>query len=105
MPLTDTSRADRRSLRRVQTRGRLVDAARRIIARRGSIEAVPIEEIAEEAAVATGSFYNHFASKDELFEAAVSEAAQQHAAQLEARIPTGRSSPWTGRTIPIAPAR
>jgi AcrR family transcriptional regulator len=63
-----------------------VDAARRIVARRGSIEAVPIEEIAEEAGVATGSFYNHFASKDELFEAAVSEAAEQHAARLEERI-------------------
>lgn len=61
-------------------------AARRIIARRGGIEGVPIEEIAREAAVATGSFYNHFASKDDLFEAAVSEASAQHAARIEERI-------------------
>jgi AcrR family transcriptional regulator len=79
----DEPRADGRSLRRVQTRRRLLQATRKIIARRGSIEAVPIEEIAEEAGVSTGSFHNHFASKDALFGAAVIEAAWQHAARLE----------------------
>ena len=83
MPPRDGPRADGRSLRRVQTRRRLLEATRKIIARRGGIEAVPIEEIAEEAGVSTGSFHNHFASKDALFDAAVIEAAWQHAARLE----------------------
>jgi AcrR family transcriptional regulator len=83
LPPRDGPRADGRSLRRVQTRRRLLEATRKIIARRGGIEAVPIEEIAEEAGVSTGSFHNHFASKDALFDAAVIEAAWQHAARLE----------------------
>jgi AcrR family transcriptional regulator len=82
MSPNEMARVDRRSLRPVRTRGRLVRAARRIIAQRGNLEAVPIEEIAGRANVATGSFYNHFASKAELFEAAVAEAAREHAALL-----------------------
>ena len=82
MSPNEMARVDRRSLRPVRTRARLVRAARRIIARRGSLEAVPIEEIAGRANVATGSFYNHFASKTELFEASVAEAAREHAALL-----------------------
>ncbi len=82
MSPNEIARVDRRSLRPVRTRARLVRAARRIIARRGSLEAVPIEEIAGRAGVATGSFYNHFASKAELFEASVAEAAREHAALL-----------------------
>lgn len=73
---------DRRSLRSLRTRRRVVVAARRIIARRGSLEAVPIEQIAQRAKVATGSFYNHFASKEQLFEAVVAEAVREHAAAL-----------------------
>jgi AcrR family transcriptional regulator len=82
MPPRDRPRADGRSLRRVETRRRLLEATRKIIARRGAIEAVPIEEIAEEAGVSTGSFHNHFASKEALFDAAVKDAAWQHAARL-----------------------
>ena len=83
MPPEERLREDGRSLRRLQTRRQLLDATRKIIARRGGIEAVPIEEIAEAAGVSTGSFHNHFTSKDELFGAAVIEAAWLHAARLE----------------------
>ncbi len=70
--------------RRRQTRACLIDAARRLIAIRGSLEPVPINEITELADVAIGSFYNHFASKEQLFEAVVAETIEQHGELLDA---------------------
>jgi AcrR family transcriptional regulator len=74
---------DRGSRRRQRTRARLIDAARRIIAERGGIEAVPIAEITAAADVAIGSFYNHFPSRDALFEAVVSETLEAHGRTLD----------------------
>lgn len=74
---------DRGSRRRIRTRARLIDAARRIIAERGAIEAVPIGEITEAADVAIGSFYNHFASREALFEAVVSDTLEAHGRRLD----------------------
>jgi AcrR family transcriptional regulator len=75
---------DRGSRRRLRTRARLIDAARRIIAERGGIDAVPIAEITGAADVAIGSFYNHFPSRDALFEAVVSETLEAHGRKLDA---------------------
>jgi len=75
---------DRGSRRRLRTRARLIDAARRIIAERGGIDAVPIGEITEAADVAIGSFYNHFASREALFEAVVSDTLEAHGRRLDA---------------------
>ncbi len=75
---------DRGSRRRLRTRTRLIDAARRIIAERGGIDAVPIAEITDAADVAIGSFYNHFPSRDALFEAVVSETLEAHGQRLDA---------------------
>ena len=75
---------DRGSRRRLRTRARLIDAARRIIAERGGIEAVPIAEITAAADVAIGSFYNHFPSRDALFEAVVSETLEAHGRRIDA---------------------
>jgi len=50
---------------RLRTRQKLIDAAHRIIARKG-VDATTINDITEEADVGLGSFYNHFASKDKL---------------------------------------
>jgi AcrR family transcriptional regulator len=58
--------------RRQRTRGSLVAAGRRLIAARG-IAALRIADITQEAGVALGSFQNHFASKEELVEAVVSD--------------------------------
>ena len=86
-PSSDAEVVDGRALRSERTRRRLVAAARGIIARRGSLETVPIEQIAQRARVATGSFYNHFASKEQLFDAVVAEAVHEHAAILaEVRV-------------------
>ena len=59
-------RPDRRKER---TRGALIAAAQRLLA--AGATSVSIQEITDSADVGFGSFYNHFASKDELFAAAV----------------------------------
>ena len=67
------SRLDRRKAR---TRQALIDAAVRLIAT-GRGERASIQEITEAADVGFGSFYNHFASKEELFEAASLEVLER----------------------------
>ncbi|MBN8933022.1 MAG: helix-turn-helix transcriptional regulator, partial [Rhizobium pusense] len=56
---------DRNDRRRARTRRALLDAARRVIGRQG-VENVTIQEITDEADVGFGSFYNHFATKEDL---------------------------------------
>ena len=67
------SRLDRRKAR---TRQALIDAAVRLIAA-GRGERASIQEITEAADVGFGSFYNHFAGKDELFDAASAEVLER----------------------------
>lgn len=62
--------------RRAETRQALVRAARRILAETGDTSA-SIQTIAERADVGFGSFYNHFESKAELFDAAVLDALEE----------------------------
>lgn len=62
------SRLERRKMR---TRGALIRAAQGFIAA-GKLN-VPVLEITQAADVGMGSFYNHFDSKERLFEAAVNE--------------------------------
>jgi len=77
-------RLDRGAQRRLRTRARLIDAARRIIAERGGIDAVPIADITDTADVGIGSFYNHFPSREALFEAVLSETLEAHGRMLDA---------------------
>lgn len=62
--------------RRAETRQALVRAARQILAESGDT-GVSIQAIAERADVGFGSFYNHFESKTELFQAAVVDALEE----------------------------
>jgi AcrR family transcriptional regulator len=78
-----TAEPNRGARRRLRIRARLIDAARRIIAERGGIDAVPIAEITDAADVAVGSFYNHFASREELFEAVTGETLEAHGRMLD----------------------
>ena len=74
-----STRLDRRKAR---TRKALVDAARRILAEGGTAD-VSIQEITDTADVGFGSFYNHFETKAELFEAAVGEVLEEYGAALD----------------------
>ncbi len=75
----EPTRLDRRKAR---TRRALLDAARALMAERGTSD-VSIQEITDRADVGFGSFYNHFASKSELFEAAVAEVLEEHGDLLD----------------------
>jgi len=72
----------RHARRRERTRTQLVDAARTLFARQG-IDNTRINEITEEADVGFGSFYNHFAAKQDLFDAAMDEVLEEHGAMLD----------------------
>jgi len=88
---TASPNADRGTRRRLRTRARLIDAARRLIAQK-AIEATPIAEITETADVAVGSFYNHFESKEELVQAVVADTMENHGADVD-RATAGMSDP------------
>ena len=84
-PVAD-NRLERRKMR---TRAALIRAAQGFIAA-GKLN-VPVLEITQTADVGMGSFYNHFDSKEELFQAAVNEVRDT----VSPRAPAG--SPWTIR--------
>ena len=63
----DPSRTSRRTR---ETRRKLVEAGVALL-RRADYAAVPVAEITQLADVGLGTFYNHFAGKDELFDEAV----------------------------------
>src|SRR5215211_3195460 len=57
-----------REERKAKTKSMLVQAAARVIARRG-VNGASIEEISERAGFSTGAFYASFKSKDDVFRA------------------------------------
>ena len=82
MRVTAGAVAGNRSQRRKErTRAALIRAAQGLIAA-GRLNA-PVLEITQAADVGMGSFYNHFASKEELFEAAVTDVLDAHGALLD----------------------
>jgi AcrR family transcriptional regulator len=72
---------NRLARRKQRTRAALIKAAQGFIAA-GKVN-VPVLEITQAADVGMGSFYNHFDSKEQLFEAAVAEVLDTHGALLE----------------------
>lgn len=73
--------ANRLERRKQRTRAALIQAAQALIAA-GKLN-VPVLEITQVADVGMGSFYNHFDSKDALFEAAVADVLDNHGALLD----------------------
>jgi len=67
--------------RKQRTRAALIQAAQALIAE-GRLN-VPVLEITQAADVGMGSFYNHFDSKEALFEAAVADVLDNHGALLD----------------------
>lgn len=74
MPL-DTKPPDRRSRRRAQTAGAILDAAERLFLTRG-FQATTVEQLAEEADVAVGSLYGHFGGKEGVYAALIDRALE-----------------------------
>jgi AcrR family transcriptional regulator len=67
--------------RKARTRFALVRAAQAFIAA-GKLN-VPILELTQAADVGMGSFYNHFDSREQLYQAAVEDALERHGALLD----------------------
>jgi AcrR family transcriptional regulator len=86
-PSPTENRLDRRKAR---TRAALIRAAQNLIAQ-GRTN-VPILEITQAADVGMGSFYNHFESKEQLYEAAV-EAVMDAYGQLLDQVTAGIQDP------------
>ncbi|MFF9194127.1 TetR/AcrR family transcriptional regulator [Streptomyces sp. NPDC014779] len=82
---TSAPPSNRFERRRAETRSALVRAARQILADSGDT-GISIQAIAERADVGFGSFYNHFESKAELFEAAVVDALEEYGRNFDQRL-------------------
>lgn len=80
-PTDEQGPVNRLERRKQRTRAALLKAAQSFIAA-GTLS-VPVLEITQAADVGMGSFYNHFSSKDELFEAAVADVLDSHGALLD----------------------
>lgn len=86
-----TKTEDRRTRRREQTRMRLIDAARVLMAERGFTE-VGIAEITAAADLGTGTFYNYFPSREQLL-AAVAEDSMEKIGDALDRDVSGLQDP------------
>ncbi|UXX97179.1 TetR/AcrR family transcriptional regulator [Streptomyces sp. AD2-2] len=78
-----TQPANRFERRRAKTRQALIGAARQVMAEQGGTD-VSIQAIADRADVGFGTFYNHFETKDALFDAAVADALEEYGQLLDA---------------------
>ena len=85
------TRASRLDRRKARTRQALIDAAVRLIGE-GRGDRASIAEITEEADIGFGSFYNHFDSKERLFQTA-SEEVLERWGQLIDRASAGLTDP------------
>ena len=75
-----TSRSGRPS--RSKTRDVLLKAARELVFERGH-EKISIKNITNRAGVATGTFYNYFVTKQDVFEAVIEDYRRQFAEEIE----------------------
>jgi len=78
------SRPGRNERRKARTRGALLAAGQRLFGERG-FDATTVAEIAEDADVAIGSFYNYFETKDELLAALLQETLAEQLRRMQAR--------------------
>lgn len=79
--MSDTPAVGRFDRRKARTRASLIRAAQQLLAE--GREDAPIAEITQVADIGVGSFYNHFATREELFDAAIEEALDTHGAVLD----------------------
>jgi AcrR family transcriptional regulator len=88
----DTAVSEPRGARRKrETRARLLDAALQLMSEKG-MEGVAVNEITEAADVGFGSFYNHFDSKEAIYNALMEETFERFADALD-RLVEGVTDP------------
>jgi AcrR family transcriptional regulator len=80
--------------RRTATRERLIEAATKVVARRG-FHAATVDEIAEEAGFSVGALYSNFEGKDDLFLAVF----DGHLRWYEERLGAAADTPDPGRVF------
>ncbi len=69
-----------------ETRTKILDAARKVFGDRGFGQAT-VEEIAAEAGVSNGALYHHFAAKQELFKAILTDHIAEQHFEISALVP------------------
>jgi AcrR family transcriptional regulator len=84
-------RASRLDRRKARTRQALIDAAARLIAE-GRGDKASIQEITEAADIGFGSFYNHFDTKEQLFQTASEEVLERWGQMID-RASAGITDP------------
>jgi AcrR family transcriptional regulator len=83
---------DRRARRKLELRGRMLEAAAALFDEHG-VHATRVSEICERADVAQKTFFNHFASKAQLLRALAEEGSDQLLADIESARRGGSSTP------------
>jgi AcrR family transcriptional regulator len=76
VPEADAAAAGRREERKAENRAKLLAAARKVFAEKG-LGAATARDIVRETDLATGTFYNYFRDKEEVFQALLEESAEQ----------------------------
>ncbi len=82
----------KRSRKGLETRSRLIDAAKVVFERDGYLDA-RIADIAETAHLATGSFYHYFDSKEQVFREVAAAQEQRLTAPVDGGAAPGGDSP------------
>ena len=95
--MTDLGAPSRTERRKQQTRRSLLEAAQQLLAEGRT--AVSVLDITTLADVGNGSFYNHFATKDELFDAAVMDVVDQLPQEAAERL----MDLAAGKPVPLPP--
>jgi len=86
-----------------QRRDELMEVARRLFLKQG-VGPTTIDHITRGADVAKGTFYLHFASKEDLLAALGEQFAQQHLIGVKAAIAAKAGEDWTGKLATWAAA-
>ena len=68
--------------KKTRTRIALIDAAKSLVFERGHSK-ISIQDITEYAGVATGTFYNYFVTKQQVFESVIADYRDQFALEIE----------------------
>lgn len=71
-----------------RNRSRIIDAARELIREKG-LDATSMDEVAKRAGVGPGTLYRHFATKDELYDAAIQAWAETVNARADEALASG----------------